>query len=182
MVGDFDLEVSGSSSTSNQQIQVEVAKEVLAMTSNPMDIQIGIVTPANRYEAIKNYLQAIGVKDFSRFINAKFESQQPQMTVEEEAGRVLRGYNVPVLPNSDHEGFIAYAEEIINSDELLGQFNEEQAKALEVQRRKHVQMKQALDQMAAQQANSSQMRINAANSQNQMPMAPVQGSDTGMVQ
>lgn len=175
VAGDFDFEISASSASSNKQIQLEVAREVLTLTSNPLDIQLGIITAANRYEALKNYLQVMGVKDFSRFVNAAMENKIT-ITPEEEAGRVLAGIPVRVTPEMDHEGFLAYFQEIYDNDELLGQFNEQQTLALANQAQQHKQALQALQQMAAQQANAQQMRINGANSQNQAPMAPVQGA------
>ena len=167
---DFDLEVSPISASSNASIRQQQSAEILQLVSNPLAIQLGIVTPVEFYEAYRNRLQALEVKDFGRYAR-KPQGASVQLSPMEEANRVLRGIDVPVSPEQDHDGFIAVAEEIINNDELLGQFNEEQAKGLELQKRKHRQMKQALEQMAAQQQNANQMRMNASMSAEQAPMA-----------
>jgi hypothetical protein len=160
IAGDFDIEVSPNSATSNSAIQEEIATQILQMTSNPLDIQLGVITAAQRYESLKNWYQAKGVKDFGRYLN-KPAAVTRVYTPEEEANRLLRGMEVPVTPEMDHEGFIAYVEHIKNDDMLLGQFNKEQTIQLEIQSRKHQQMLQALQQMAAQQANAQQMQMNA---------------------
>jgi len=166
--GQFDLEVSPNTATSNAGIQQEMAAQILQLTANPLDIQLGIITPAQRYEALRNYLQALGVKDFGRYLQ-KPQGYQYTPDPESEANQILRGIEVPVLPQGDHEGFIAYWEEIKKHDDWLGQFNEKQAIAMEQQARRHAQMLQAIEEMAAQQANAQQMRTNAAMSQQQVP-------------
>jgi hypothetical protein len=180
IAGDFDIEVSPNTASSNQGIQQQNAQEILGLVSNPLAIQLGIVTPAQFYEAYKNRLQSLGIKDYGRFI------QKPQgptrlFTPEEEANRLLRGIDVPVTPEMDHEGFINYFKMIEGDDELLGQFNEEQTIALAKQAMKHAQMMKALQEMAAQQANASQMQRNAAMSQQQAPvgMNPMEGANSG---
>jgi hypothetical protein len=170
---DFDIEVSPLSASSNAGIRQQQALEILQLVSNPLAIQLGIVTPSEFYEAYRNRLQALEVRDFGRYAR-KPQGQSIQLAPMEEASRVLRGIPVPVSPEQDHAGFIAVAEEILNSDELLGQFNEEQAQALELQRRRHVQMAEAIEQMAAQQANAQQMQMNASLSAEQAPTAAPQ--------
>jgi hypothetical protein len=177
IAGNFDLEVSPNSASSNQGIQQEKANQILQLTSNPLDIQLGIITPAQRYEALKTWYQAHEVKDFARYI------QKPQgyarvFTPAEELNRVLLGVKVPITPEMDHEGYIALWQEFKDNDELLGQFNELQTIEAEKQAMAHAQMLQALEQMAAQQANARQMNMNAAMSQQQTPagMNPMAGS------
>lgn len=160
LAGDFDFEISGNSSNSNPAIQEEVATNILQLVQNPLLIQLGVVTPANVFEAVKNYLKAKGVKDFAKYVQQPPDYQYTP-TPQEEADRILRGMATPVVPNMDHAGFLAYFEEIWNTDELLGQFDQESTQALYVQAEKHKQMMQAIEQMRAQQANANQMRSNA---------------------
>lgn len=174
--GDYDIEVSPNTSSSNKQIQEQNAQEILQLTSNPLDIQLQIITPANRYEALKNYMVTKGYKDFGRFIQKPMNAHR-MLTPEEEANRVLRGVETQVQPEDDHEGFIAFYKNIVDNDELLGQFNEDQTIALAMQARKHERMMAALKEMQAQVANSQQMQLNAAQSQQQAPvgMSPQAG-------
>ena len=166
--GDYDIEVSPNTSSSNKQIQEQNAQEIMQLTANPLDIQLQIITPAGRYEALKNYMVTKGFKDFGRFIQ-KPQNAHRLLTPEEEANRVLRGVETPIQPEDDHEGFIAFFEHIKDNDELLGQFNEDQTIALALQARKHQRMLDALKQMQAQVANSQQMQMNASQSQQQAP-------------
>lgn len=166
IAGSYDFELEGSSSASNKQVQLDTAQQIYTLTSNPLDIQLGIVTPAERFNAIKNLLQAMGVKNFSKFVRTP-QNMSRRFTPEEIANRVLAGVDVPLGPEQDLEGFIAYAQYIFDHDELLGQFGEQQAIALHQKVQEAGQMMQALQEMQAQAANAQQMQNNAAMSQNQ---------------
>jgi len=170
IAGDFDLELSPNTATSNKNIQLQNANTILQLISNPLDIQLGIVTPQERYEAIKNVLKQLDIKDFAKFI------RQPPQTIsklspEEEVNRILRGIEVPITPEMDHEGFIAFVEKIKASDELLGQYSPEQTVILEQQSRQHAQMLEALQELSQQQRVASQMQNNAATAAQQAPAA-----------
>lgn len=169
IAGDFDIEVSPNSSSSNKGIQQDVAQQILQLTSNPLDIQLQLITPVQRYEALRNYLQSLGIKEYGRYIS-KPANYQAAMSPEEEANRILRGIEVPVQPQMDHKGFIDFFDYLFKHDELLGQFNEAQTVKLAVQAKKHKDMMEALDAQAAQQANVAQQSANAAQSTS---MAPV---------
>lgn len=170
IAGDFDIEVSPNSASSNQGVQQDQANQIMQMLQNPLAIQMGVVQQAGLYEGYKNWFQAYGVKDFGRYIQ-KPQGYERMLTPEEEANRLLRGQDVPVLPGGDHEGFIAWYEHVKGDDEIFGQFHGHEAALLEIQSRKHAQMLQALQQMQAQQANAQQMRTNGQMSQEQAPTA-----------
>lgn len=173
--GDFDIEVLPNSASSNEGIMQEKAFQVMQAVADPLAIQLGIVTPAQFYEAKKNMLQALGIKDWGRFIQ-KPTAVTRMLTPEEEANRVLRGISVPVTMEMDHEGFIGFFDMIVKNDDLLGQFNEEQTVLLAKQAKEHERMLMALKQMEAQKANAQQMRQNAAMSSQQAPAAqPIGG-------
>jgi hypothetical protein len=175
--GDFDIEVSPSSASSNASIQAEIADFIMQAVADPLAIQLGTVTPNQYYEAKINQLRARGVKDYGRFFQ-KPSANTRIFTPEEEANRILRGIEVPVSPESDHEGFISWWEMAKGNDEILGQFDEQQTMLLEVQAQKHAQTLKALQAMAAQQANAQQMQRNASMSAEQAPVA--QGPQQGM--
>lgn len=176
--GNFDIEVSPNSASSNQQIQVQRADEILQLTSNPLDFQLGIITPLERYEAIKNSMKSRGIKDVSKFIR-KPENMERQLTPEEEANRILRGVSVPVTPMMDHAGFLAYVNAIQKDEQWLGQFTPEMVEALVVQARKHQEMLVALRQLASQQRNRQQLQTNANIGQQVNPAAPTGGTPFG---
>lgn len=164
--GDFDFKLSPSSATSNPQIQQERANFVVQSQLNPIYLQLGIVQPQNLYEAYKAQLLANGIKEVHRYITKPPEYQYIY-TPEEEANRVIRGMKVPVLPQADHAGFIAYVDNLMTETDpgsgapLLAQYTEEDVMRLAAQRQQHEQMASALQQVEAQQANLNQQRINA---------------------
>lgn len=180
LAGDFDIEVCPNSANSNKQIQIEQASQVLQLVSNPLYIQTGVISSGQIYEAIKNYLKQYGVKDYGRYCQPP-QGYQLLLTPAEEVQRLLRGIDVPVLPNSDHQGFLALFQEIHDSDDLMGRLTTDQVHILAAQAKKHMAMMQALQAQAAQTANIQQQNINsqaaagAANpAANPMGAAPAQ--------
>jgi hypothetical protein len=178
--GDFDFEIDPSSADSNPQVRVEKATQVFNMVMNPLLIQTGAVSPRNIFEAAKNLLTASGIKDWGRFITEP-QGMPLMLSPREEALRVLNGEQVPVGPQGDHQGFLDFFQFLMSNPELLGSFGEHEAVALQAQAKKHQEMAQALQQMQAQQANLSQMRSNAANSQQQAPVAMSPTAGPGQV-
>lgn len=174
IAGDYDFMLEPNSANSNQGIRQQVAQAIMMMTSNVLDIQLGIITPLQRYESLKNYLISMGVKDFGRYLQ-KPPQQMRIFTPEELANRILSGADVLLTPDQDLQGFIAYVDQIISDDELLGQFNEQQAIMLVSKQQEAKQMLEALKQMQAQNANAQQMRSNAAQSMNQTAQATAPG-------
>lgn len=166
LAGDFDVEVSANSANSNKQVQQDVAQQILQMTSNPLDIQLQIVGQGERYAALKNYLQALGIKEYGRYIK-KPMGYSITFSPEEEANRVLRGIPVPLVPSMDHQGFIDFVQMLFDNDELMGHFTEQETAMLAVQAQKHDQMMKALATAQAQSANAAQMQQNAAMSMQQ---------------
>lgn len=180
IAGDFDFEVVANSSDSNPAIAQDKAQQVMQLVLNPLLIQTGSVDPTNIYEACKSYLKSLGVKDYGKYIKQP-PNYQHRLTPEDEANRVLRGIPVPVTPEMDHQGFMDWFQMVHDSDELLGQFSKQQTIMLAAQAKKHEQMLQALEHMAAQAQNNKQQMSNAYNAQMQAPtgMNPMQGAPAG---
>lgn len=157
--GDFDFELDANSANSNKQIQLDVATQIYQMTSNPIDLQLGLVTPAERYEAIRNLLQVMNVKAISRFVRKPEQAPIRRLPIEilDEA---LKGIWTPLDPTQDLEGLVALFTDFLSKDELMGQFQGDaiqrvQAKLMEAQ-----EMQQAIQQAQAQQANIQQQQMN----------------------
>lgn len=165
LYGDYDFELSPNSETSNSAARVDNATQILNTVMNTVNIQLGIVTPQEIYNANKNYLQALGIKDYSRYLNRPVPMTN-KMLPEEEFNRVIRGIEVPVTPEMNHDGYINYFQTVLRSDELLGQFTEKETLLAAAQAQAHADMKQALEQIAAQQANQAQMSMNAQSGMN----------------
>lgn len=158
--GDFDFQILPNSSQSNPQIMQAQADTILQITQNPLDIQLGIITAPQRFEALKNWFKVRSIQDWGKYIKTP-PSYSYIPTPEEEANRLLRGIEVQILPQSDHNGFIAYVDHIFKKPELLGQFPQQAAMSLKAQAMKHQQMQEALMQMQNQQNNANQMQINS---------------------
>lgn len=177
IAGNYDFELDGSTASSNKQIQMDTAVQLYQMTANPIDLKLGLITPQERFEACKHYLQAMGVKNWSKFLRKPPQGSR-LYTPEEIANRVLAGIDVPLDMTQDLQGFIAYAQYIMDHDELLGQFGKQQAIALARKQAEAAQLQQAMQQASAQNANVNQQRMNAAFSLNQNQ--PVGGGGGGM--
>jgi hypothetical protein len=178
IAGSFDFELEPSSANSNKQIQVDTAQQIYQLVQNPLAIQLGIVTPNEFYAALKNYLQTIGVKDFSKFVK-KPEGFSRLFSPEEIANRILAGIDIKLGPEQDLEGFVNYVEYLFTHDEILGTINEEQTVSLARKMKEAQQMMKALQEMAAQQANAQQMQNNAQMSQQQTAPAAANPAVTG---
>jgi len=171
IAGDFDFEISPNSANSNPAIKQQVARQILELTSNPLAIQLGVVTPLNFYEAQKNLALALGVKEHSKYLTkpAQFTIQ---LSPQEEFGRIINGMDVPVQPGqSDHEGYVKYFEFVTGSEELMGQLDQQQVLAAARQAQEHQRAMQVMQQLQAQQANAQQIRQNEGLGQGGSPGA-----------
>jgi hypothetical protein len=157
--GNYEIITAPNSATSNQQVSEQRSNEIMQNLMNPLYIQLGIVTPVQVFEILKNWMKVRGIKDIGRFIQQPAQMQRT-FTPEEEANRILSGMDVPIDPAADHAGFISFVAELKKDDQILGQFRPEDVAALEVQMIKHQQMMQALRQLAAQQRNTQQVQTN----------------------
>lgn len=172
--GDFDIEVSPNTSTSNPGVQQDNAQQILQVVQNPLLLQLHIVGPGQLYEAARNHLQALGVKDYSKYI-VKPQGYERMMSPEEEANRVLRGEVVKVQPGADHQGFMDFYQHFHDTDELCGQFSKEQMGLLKIQMMKHQSMQRAIEHQQAQAANLAQMHRNAQMGAQQTSLSPTGG-------
>jgi hypothetical protein len=176
IAGKFDFELEANSANSNKQIQIEQANMIYQSTQNPIDLQLGIVTPAERYEAVAHMFKVNGIKDVSKFLR-KPQGQPRALTPLEMADRVLHGMHVDILPTEDLQGFVGLVQHIMETDELLGQFDQNQVAALVAKAQEAqamlgaVQQAQAQQTAAAQQSMNSQAAMQPGNSQ---PVAVMQ--------
>lgn len=178
----YDFELSANTSNSNKSVQIEVSQQVMAIASNPLNIQLGLSGPNEIYAAQKAYLSNIGVKDVHRFIK-KPADYSYALSAEEEFNRIVRGQPVRVHPGQDHNGFIAFAQAMLDLQQTFNTLTPDQQDMLTNQMAAHQQMAAALEQQAAQQAVKQQMQYNAqqALGGSEGPMNPLQGADPGAV-
>lgn len=161
IAGDYDFELEANSANSNKAIAVEQANSVFATVMNPLLIQLGIVGPIEIFNALKDKFKIEGVKDFSKYAR-KPVGQQRIYTPEEIANGTLAGIDIKLGPEQDLQGFIDFFNHVVDHDELLGQFNEQQTIALARKAQEAAAMMEAVQQQQAQQANQQQMLTNAS--------------------
>lgn len=161
LCGMYDFEIEGNSANSNPQVRIEQANTVYQMTGNMLDVQLGIITPLQRYEACKTLLQAQGIKDYGRYLQKPMMAPR-RFTPLEFANRVLSGEDVQLDPTQDLQGIVAWFENVVKNDELLGQFKEDEVVALARKVAEAESMMQAMEQQARQFANQQQVAINSA--------------------
>lgn len=161
LAGMYDIELEPNSANSNRMVQIEQANGVLQTIANPFFIQLGIVTPANIFAALKNKLSIEGIRDWSRFIS-KPQGALRIYTPEEIANACLAGVDIKLGPEQDLQGFIEYFEYIMKHDELLGQFNQEQTIKLAQKAQEAQAVLQAVQAQQAQVANAQQMSMNSS--------------------
>lgn len=161
LCGQYDIELDSNSANSNKQVQIEVANMLVMTTGNMLDVQLGIITPLQRYEALKNQLQVNGVRDFGKYLN---KPNMPPRIFQpiEIANRVLAGQDVPLGPEQDLQGFLSWWEHVVSQDELLGQFGADEVKALYGKVQEAQAMIAAIEQQQAQMANQKQIAMNSA--------------------
>lgn len=176
LAGMFDFELEGNSANSNKQILLEQANLLYQLTGNPLDLQLGIVSPRERYEAIKRLLKVNGVKDVSKFIREP--NQIPTLfSPQEIADRVLSGVDVPLDPTQDLQGFVDFVGTIVAEDELNGQFDQFELAALVQKAQEAQQLLAALQQQQAQAAAAQQQQLNM-----QATQTPGNMQDVGVTQ
>jgi hypothetical protein len=174
LCGMYDFELEPNSAASNKQIQIEVANQKLQLTSNPLDYQLGVLTPMERYEALKSWYIANGVRDYGKYCR-KPNGPMRIFTPIEVANRVLNGMDEPWTPEQDMQGFVEWFEFHMQDPELFGSYTEEGA-ALLMRKYKEAQaMLEAIAQQQAQAANMQQIQTNAAMSTG-APQATPQGN------
>lgn len=164
LAGMFDFEIEANSANSNKTIQIEQANSVLQTVANPFFIQIGIVQPNNIFEALKLKFQTEGVRDWSRFIS-KPKGAMRVYSPEEIANATLAGVEIKLGPEQDLQGFLDFFQHIVDHDELLGQFNQDQTVKLAKKAQEAQNMMQAAQAQTAQTANVQQQQMNASMAQ-----------------
>lgn len=181
--GSYDFILEPNSANSNKQIQLDIATQIYQATANPLDMQMGLITPVERYEAIKNYYQALGVKNYSRYVRKP--AGGPQFTPKDYVEAALAGVRLPLTPNIDLGGIVEFGQSVLENDNYVGQFSEQQMISLVNLVQEAGEMLQAMQAQQAQSANQMQQQANAqqaggvldqmAMPQNQGAPAPVEG-------
>lgn len=174
----YDFDIDANSVNSNKGVTREIAQQRLNLCLNPLLMQMGVVQPQNVFEAAKEWLISLEVKDFARYIT-KPTDQEDFLTPEQEAMRIIKGMPVQVHPAMNHAGFVNYVKMIFANDDMLGSFDKEAAQRLADQASQHMKMQEAMDAQAAQVRNAQQQQLNAAQAGAQSvsngPASPVSG-------
>ncbi len=175
--GSFDFELEANSANSNKQIQIEQANMLYQMTQNPIDLQLGLISPTERFEALAYQLKVNGIKDIAKFIR-KPAGAVFQFSPLEIADRILSGIDVQLDPTQDLKGFIALVQHYVNDDVLAGQIGPHDMSALIAKAQEAEALLQALQQAQASQMASNQQQMNAQAAMTPSNMQPVSVNQT----
>lgn len=171
--GMYDFELDANSANSNKQVQIEQANLIVQLTSNPIDLQLGIVSRENRYEALLHNLKVNGVKDVAKFLT-KPQGAVMLLSPLEIADRLLMGIDVVFNPQMDLQGFIDLVQHFNEEPELNGQFGPSHMGVLLSKAQEAAAMLQALQQAQAQASVIQQQNMNTQASMVPSNMQPAQ--------
>lgn len=115
---DCDFELVGNSVNSNPAIERDTAVQLLQYSLNPVMLQSGIVGPKQIYNAMKNLLQKLDVRDIGSFIQSPDGIEGPEFTAQDEINAIAAGIELPVRINDDHAKKLAYYDAFENSPEF----------------------------------------------------------------
>lgn len=158
--GLFDFELEPNSANSNPQIQLEQANLLYQATQNVMDLQLGLITPLERYNAIQHYLKANKIHDFAKYIR-KPDEGAIKYTPIEIADRILSGLPFRFDPTQDLQGFVELVEMFKTEEELNGQLSQNELASLIAAQEEAQGMLEAMQQQRAQNAANQQQLLNA---------------------
>jgi hypothetical protein len=149
--GDFQFEFKANSLNTNKAMKSQILQQLGAMTFNPMTMQMGLVTPDNFYNWLKDIYSELG-QDPNRYINPPSpQSAQPKITAEQAIGLLFQGYIPEQLPSEGPQMHL------VRLQQLLQHLQQEQSvdQAFMVLYNTYVQKVQGLvmqTQMMAQQS------------------------------
>lgn len=155
-----DFYIEATSANSNRMVQLEQSMQVLAQCMNPLFLQIGIIKPSGIYEALKDYFQHLGKKDYARFIERP-QGVTRQLTAEEELARIVAGKKVQITPDMDHEGFAKLAELMLANEEAVSYYGAAGVEAIKAQKSQHEALQKSMEAQAGQIAQANQQQNNA---------------------
>jgi hypothetical protein len=155
-----DFYIEATSANSNRMVQLEQSMQVLAQCMNPLFLQMGIIKPPGIYEALKDYFQHLGKKDYARFITRP-EGVIRQLTAEEELARIVAGKKVPITPDQDHQAFIKLAQDLLGNEEALAMYGPASMDMIKSQMSQHEAIMKAMEAQAGQIAQANQQQFNA---------------------
>jgi hypothetical protein len=90
---------------------------LVQITGNPLDLQLGIVTPLRTIRSTLAYqMKVAGIKDIAKFLR-KPDQHAHKFTPLEIADRTLAGMDVKLDPTQDLQGFIAVVQEILDDEQ-----------------------------------------------------------------
>ena len=127
---------------------------------NPFFMQIGIIEPDNVFEALKDYLQALGRRDYSRFIKKSNLQSSRVLTAAEELRRLLAGKKIDVMPEMEHEAFIKLADALAEQEGVEQLYSSDSLNAVSSQKEQHQAMLESMQAQAGQIQQAQQQMFN----------------------
>lgn len=113
----LDFKLTANAMNANRAMDAENAQAMVTLLSSRLALELGVVTPTNFYEAVKNVLDKQGEVSVDRFIT-KPEDAPKAWSVEQEMRAIVQGLMPPIVVNDDHQMKIEVLEMFINSPEF----------------------------------------------------------------
>lgn len=102
--GKYTLKVRGNDQNTNPQVKVSKAQQILAAVTNPLLLQLGVISPQNVANGIKRFYQALDIEDWDELItnNPQPPPSDPRQAIKPnfqelthaEQAQVLESYGV----------------------------------------------------------------------------------------
>lgn len=75
----FKIKIRGNDQNVNPQVRMQKAQQILQVSTNPLLIQSGIVSPVQMANGVKRFLQELDVENWEDYIIAEPQPQKPQL-------------------------------------------------------------------------------------------------------
>lgn len=147
-----DFELTANSVNSNKAVERDTAQMLLQILQNPLNLQGGLVTPQNLYNANKRVLQAFEIRDIDAYITKPADAPDSPYSAKDELTMILSGIKPTVYMKDRHQEKLAFFQEFENSEDFSW-FGPEQ---IEIYRRTKADHEGMMNSIAAQAAQTAQ--------------------------
>lgn len=122
--GRFQFEFKANSLNTSKAVKGQILQQLGAMTFNPMTMQMGLVTPDNYYNWLKDIYAESG-QDPNRYLNPPTpESAIPKITAEKAIGLLLNGVIPEQLPSEGPQMHLHRLQQLLQQLQQQGQLDD----------------------------------------------------------
>ncbi len=119
--GRFQFEFKANSLNTDKAMKSQILQQLGAMTFNPLTMQMGLVTPDNFYNWVRDVWAENG-QDPNRYINPPSpQAAMPKITAEQAMGLLFQGYIPEQLPSEGPQVHMQRVQELLQQVQQEGQ-------------------------------------------------------------